>query len=68
MESNKIKRLATIPEVAEMLNVKLSWVRKAIFKKEIPYIKVGNQIRFRNEDLKKWVEGNRVEKKESRFY
>ena len=63
MKSSNIERLITIAEAAGVLNVKPSWVRKAIFRKEIPYIKVGNHVRFREEDLTSWIKGNRVEKK-----
>ena len=54
------KKLMTIQEVSKMLNVKISWIRSAIFRKEIPYIKVGNLVRFRGKDLLEWIEKNSV--------
>ena len=54
------KKLLTIEEVAEILNVKVSWVRSAIFRREIPYVKVGNHVRFKEYDLLEWLEKNSV--------
>ena len=52
--------LMTVEETASFLNVKTSWLRSAIFRKEIPYIKVGNLVRFREKDLIEWIEKNTV--------
>jgi len=49
-------KLLTINQAAELLNVKISWLRSAIFKKEIPYIKLGHLIRFKSVHLYKWLE------------
>ena len=55
------KKLLTIEEVADYLNVKVSWVRSAIFRREIPYLKVGSLVRFRSQR----VAG--VDRKKQRF-
>ena len=59
------KKLLTIEEVAEYLNVKVSWVRSAIFRREIPYLKVGNLVRFSAKELHEWIEKNSVSHRES---
>ena len=52
--------LMTIEDVAKILNVKTSWVRSAVFRKKIPYIKVGNLLRFKKEELCKWMQKNLI--------
>ena len=53
--------LMTIDDAAKVLGVKKSWIRSAIFKKSIPYVKLGNLVRFREKDLKEWIQKNTVE-------
>ena len=59
------KKLLSVEEVADFLNVKISWIRSAIFRREIPYIKVGNLVRFRECDLQEWLEKNSVSRREN---
>ena len=49
----------TIVEVAEFLNVKESWLRSAVFRRLIPFIKLGNYIRFEQTEIIKWMENNK---------
>lgn len=53
-------QLMTIEEAANFLNLKVSKLRKDIFNKSIPHYKIGALIRFKKEDLVKWVEGKLV--------
>ena len=57
------KKLFTVEEVAQFLNVKISWVRSAVFRREIPFIKVGNLVRFQECDLREWLESNSVSRR-----
>lgn len=50
--------LINFVEAASLLKVRHSWLRMAIFKKTIPYVKVGRLIRFNLKDLNKWLEKN----------
>ncbi|OFZ26164.1 MAG: hypothetical protein A2381_08585 [Bdellovibrionales bacterium RIFOXYB1_FULL_37_110] len=52
--------LLTMKEVIELFKVKESKVRRAIFKKEIPYIKLGGLIRFKKEHLFDWLSARTV--------
>lgn len=45
----------TIVQVAEYLNLKVSRIRYAIQKKQIPYIKINRLIRFERVALKSWL-------------
>ncbi len=52
-DSNKF---LTIKETCQFLNVKESFLRKLIFKKEIPFHKIGEKlIRFQKEELLAWI-------------
>jgi excisionase family DNA binding protein len=48
--------LLNIKEAARFLNIKESRIRTEIFRKKIPYLKIGALIRFRRIDLEKWIE------------
>jgi excisionase family DNA binding protein len=50
--------LLTINEAAEFLNVKVSWLRQAVFRREIDHVKLGALIRFRIEDLRLYIKRN----------
>ncbi len=54
------KILYTVEEAARILNLKLSRVRMAIFRKEITYVKLGALVRIREEDIKKFISINLV--------
>jgi excisionase family DNA binding protein len=55
---NQTKKLLTILEAAELLTIKVSRLRTAVFRKEIPFIKIGRLVRFKEEDLMDWVTAN----------
>ena len=50
--------LLKIRDVSEYLHVKESWIKYRVFKKQIPFVKVGRHIRFDLEAIKKWVAQN----------
>jgi len=54
------KKLLTIHELAELLAVTRSWVRSQIFKRTIPFIKVGALIRFDFHEIQKWIEDKKI--------
>lgn len=45
----------TVEGAANLLGLKLSRVRNMVFKKQIPYLKVGASIRFDKEQLQNWI-------------
>jgi excisionase family DNA binding protein len=49
--------LLTIDE-AELLKVKKSRLRKAIFRREVKFVKLGALIRFTRAHLIEWIENN----------
>lgn len=54
MESEK--RLLTIQQAAELLSIKVSRLRTAVFRREIPFVKIGRLVRFKEDALFKWID------------
>ena len=52
---NSRLQLMTISEAAVFLNLKISMLRSMVFRKEIPFLKLGRLVRFRAQDLEEWV-------------
>lgn len=52
----KVIELLTIDEAAELLKVKKSRLRKAIFRREVKFVKLGALIRFKRTHLIEWIE------------
>lgn len=50
--------LWTPEEVAERLGVKLRWVRRAIERHQLPFVRVGRLVRFDPETIERWIEAN----------
>lgn len=58
----EVKKLLTINEFLEAYpNLKKSWLRRKIFLKQIPHLKIGGLIRFDLNEISKWLDDNRVE-------
>jgi excisionase family DNA binding protein len=56
---NRLFRLLTVSEVALVLNVPRKWVYRRVGLKPpegIPHVKVGKYLRFRQSDLREYVE------------
>jgi len=54
------EKLWTIEDVAEFCQVKVSVVKYWLYHADLPHIKLGKQIRFDSEDVKDWVEIQKV--------
>jgi hypothetical protein len=52
---NKTERLWTIEDVGAFARVRTSIVRFWLYNTDIPYIKIGKQIRFDPEEVKGWI-------------
>ncbi len=51
--------LLTIHEVSLILNIKISRLRTAVFRREIPVIRIGRLLRFDYKDISNWVESHK---------
>ncbi len=59
-DSNSPVELLTIEEAASLLKLKVSRLRKAVFKREVKHVKLGALVRFKREHLKEWIERQTV--------
>jgi excisionase family DNA binding protein len=57
--NNEHKKLMTALDVADLLSMKVSWVRQRVHRDEIPYYKIGNLVRFSRNDINKWLDAKR---------
>ncbi len=54
------RRLLTLKQVADMLNVNERHVRRLVFERRIPYFKWGHLLRFDPGELEQWLEQARI--------
>lgn len=60
MTGRGIVELLTIEEAADLLKLKKSRLRKAIFRREVKYVKLGALVRFKKAHLEEWIEKRTV--------
>lgn len=53
---NEVPELISIPMLAKQLSLKESHVRNLVFKKKIPFIKIGRLVRFKPDEVIKFLE------------
>src|SRR4051794_8021402 len=54
------RRVITLKQVAELLNVNERHVRRLVFERRIPYFKWGHLLRFDPVELERWLEQARI--------
>ena len=55
--TRKRSMLLSEPQLAEMLNLSISWVQRARFTGEgPPFIKIKHAVRYRKVDVERWIE------------
>ena len=54
------KRLLTISEASTESGLLVSFLRKLIFERSIPFIKIGKRVYFDRDDLNAWIDAHRV--------
>jgi excisionase family DNA binding protein len=57
--------LWNIDRLATYLSVPKGTVRYWVYERSIPYVKAGRHVRFRHEDIERWLESHRVEQQRS---
>lgn len=63
LESYEHKLLIDIYEASELLGLKVSRLRMAVFRREIPHRKIGALVRFVPSELKEWVNSESLQKR-----
>jgi excisionase family DNA binding protein len=54
------KRLLTIQEAAAETGLLTSYMRKMVFERKVPYMKIGRRIYFDWAELNQWIDLHRV--------
>ena len=54
------RRMITLKQVAEMLNVNERHVRRLVFERRIPYFTWGHLLRFDPVEVEQWLEQARI--------
>jgi excisionase family DNA binding protein len=62
--SEQMKTLLSIEEASHFLSIKVSRLRTAVFRKEIPFVKIGRLVRFKESALLEWIEEKTVKEEE----
>jgi excisionase family DNA binding protein len=53
--------LISMEELSKLLDVKTSWIKSMVFKKQIPFIKLGKHVRFCPRQIQSWIEARKME-------
>ncbi len=56
MENNL--KLFTVRELSEIIRLKKSSIYSLVYRKAIPYVKIGSKILFKLSDIEKFIEQN----------
>lgn len=59
MKANN-KKLLNVKELADFLNIKVSTLYSWVNQKKIPYVKIGHVVRFKREEIEKWLEDRSI--------
>ena len=50
-------------EAADLLGLRVSRIRMAVFREEIPYRKIGGLVRFVPDELKDWIDSGAISRR-----
>jgi excisionase family DNA binding protein len=53
--------LLDVDDVAELLNVSVRHVRRLVFERRIPFLKIGNRVRFELHEVEAWLSTLRID-------
>jgi excisionase family DNA binding protein len=63
--TKQVEPLLTRGEVAELIRKPVSWLRYAERTRRIPFVRVGQHIRYRASDINAWLERHLVQEEVS---
>ncbi len=58
-----MEKLLTAKQVSELLEVKISTIYDWVYRDLIPYVKLGRLIRFKKQELFRWVDSHEIHPK-----
>ena len=56
MKSNDIEGLMDAEELGQLLKKSRSWIYQAVHARELPHIRIGGNVRFSREAIRKWLD------------
>ncbi len=59
-QSTAPTKLITLKDLCKLMSVKESWIRRHVFMKTIPFVKLGRLIRFDLEKILEWMGRNQT--------
>ena len=65
MEKTNMPRLLTVDQVARLTGWRPATIRSKVWKRELPYVKLGRSLRFRADEISKIIEGSAMPALES---
>lgn len=60
MTIQESSKLYTVKEIAQILSLKEGHIRKLVFYRKIPFIKIGGLVRFEQAAIEEWLKKNTV--------
>ena len=61
---DKNSEILTIEELADLLKVSTRTIRRIVKRRELPYIRIGRQLRFRRESIDAWLDSSTIARSE----
>lgn len=58
------KNICNVKELSNYLQISIPQIRKLVREKKIPYFRVGNRIKFDQNEINKWIE--KLQEKETK--
>jgi len=64
-EETNVNRLLTVEQVSRLTGWRPATIRQKVWRRELPYIKLGRSVRFRESEITKFLEGSAMPALES---
>ena len=58
--ASEFEELLTLDDVCRLLNLKKSYLYHLTHNRRVPFIKIGNHVRFRRSDVEQWLSASTV--------
>jgi excisionase family DNA binding protein len=65
-EVSRLTRLLTVEEVSRITGWRPATIRQKVWRRELPYIKLGRSVRFKEETITRLIEASEVPALEQR--